>query len=458
MAQSKTNQEVLQFLQDLDNIVPTDDPALPTAGDLATTTGTAATTDTHSSQDVLSFLNELDAPVEPAPLPKVVKEGTGSPAVMTTVPGVGGVTVPGRVQTPTTAASVGSGSIGRSAGGSRNATPGLEGKGQGQGFGSAQGGNERPAQSETSPQSDSWGALAGGWSSIWSQAAKVGATATTSLTKGLESAKAIAEETAKSVAANENVKGIINREQMAKLGTNLSHLTHTLVDTIAPPIPDSESTASSPLAPVVSLYFSAPADPDVGDLRDFILATLREMWIGRVCDRVALEGVEGGRVCTGLGEAVGQVKETMAHLHQLSATSATPPSPHHAHVFLAIQPFAPALPTKQIQYYVTMSSPQAIGAESSPSSSPSPSTTEASAISQSVADEATGSTDGGGLTRKWGRHQKRRIVETVVADVCEEFGVRCVDAQDAAPTVGKTDGGAVTPGDGVGDGSGEKVV
>lgn len=167
-----------------------------------------------------------------------------------------------------------------------------------------------------------------GWNTLWSQAARVGITATTSLTKGLESAKSIAEETAKAVVESENVKGIINREHLARLGTfpsflvtiqiptnesfsrtgtDISRLTHKLVDTVAPPLPNSPPT---PLfADDITLYYSSPADEDLGSLRDFMLATIEEMWVGRVCRRVFIAGREGEQILASNAEEIAKVIE-----------------------------------------------------------------------------------------------------------------------------------------------------
>ncbi|KAI8915250.1 hypothetical protein DFJ77DRAFT_360707 [Powellomyces hirtus] len=421
MAQTNTNQEVLQFLQDLDNIVPGDNqgttpgsaPEGSNQGDASLYSGGVDSAGT--SEDVLNFLNELDSPGLPPPATNIVQPPSTS-QLTTAVPSASaGLGISSQPVSVLNSSNLGP---------TQQQPPHLQRQSRPGTPASAfstttlQQQQAQPAPTTTAPLSsstpvaDSWG-----WSNIWTQAAKVGATATTSLTKGLESAKAMAEETAKAVSENENIKGIINKEQLGKLGTDLSRLTHSLVDTIAPPIMDRDEQPL--LASVVTVYFSSPADSEVGDLRDFILATVREMWIGRVCDRVALEGIEGSKEVKGVPEAVTQAKATMEHLQHLSTTSATPQNATHAHAFLVIQPLAPQLPSPQTQYYVTITSGAGAGALSS-----------ASALSQSVADGA-----GEGLARKWAQHQKRRVVETVVADVCEEFGVRCQESSELKETV-----------------------
>ncbi|KAJ3154966.1 hypothetical protein HDU86_004485 [Geranomyces michiganensis] len=391
MTQTNANKDVLQFLQELDSGVP-EEVTAPAAGDTA---GLSAP-DAANSQDVLSFLNELDSPGLPPPATNIVQPPETShlnastpQATVLNASNVG----PSNQQSYTS-----------------NPPPKLEHDAPVALI--QQGRAEHPTAAAAG---DSWN-----WGSIWSQAAKVGATATTSLSKGLESAKAMAEETAKAVSENEKVKGIINKEQLGKLGTDISRLTHSLVDTIAPPL--SPAATSPLLASVVTVYFSAPADTDIGDLRDFILATVREMWIGRVCDRVALEGVEAGKDVAGVAEAVAKTKETTEHLQQLAGTAPTPPeTPTHANVFLVIQPLQPQLPTPQTQYYVTIIAAGAAHAS-------------ASALSQSVAiSDGGASAPVGSLAARWMKHQKRRVVETAVADVCEELGVRCI-AESGAET------------------------
>ncbi|KAJ3014784.1 hypothetical protein HKX48_004960 [Thoreauomyces humboldtii] len=407
---TNTNQEVLQFLQDLDDIVPTSDltTGVPSTGsDNADPAGT-----TSSSQDVLSFLNDLDAPVLPSPSPKPLPPSTPPPR-------------PTATTTTTTTAPAEPKSASNPQHTPKDASA-----------------NSRPPAfipaAPAAAKEEAWG-----WSNIWTQAARVGATASTSLTKGIESAKAMAEETAKAVAENEKVKGIINKEQLGKLGTDITRLTHTIVDTLAPPLPSpSSTTAASRFASVVTVYVSSPADTDVGDLRDFILATVREMWIGRICDRVALQGVERGREVTGVQDALGQVEDTMHHLQQLAAT-ASPLDPDslttHSNVFLIIQPLRPhhLLDPVQTQYYVSLDSPSHTAAASAlsqsvavplrPSSLPSSSSPVNS--SEEVVDTET-ERERETTAVRWARHQKRRVVETVVADVCEEFAVACCEVAE----------------------------
>ncbi|KAI8590136.1 hypothetical protein BDZ88DRAFT_415674 [Geranomyces variabilis] len=395
MTQTNANKDVLQFLQELDSGVPlADEATAPSGGDAGLPAPDAA-----NSQDVLSFLNELDSPGLPPPAANIVQPpGTSQlnaatqPATVLNASNVGPSQQQSYVANPPP-------KVSHDAPVASIPQPRVE-------------------ESTSAATGDSWG-----WGSIWSQAAKVGATATTSLSKGLESAKAMAEETAKAVSENEKVKGIINKEQLGKLGTDISRLTHSLVDTIAPPL--SPGVTTPLLASVVTVYFSAPADTDIGDLRDFILATVREMWIGRVCDRVALEGVEAGKEVAGVSEAVAKTKETMEHLQQLASTAQAPPeTPTHVNVFLIIQPLAPQLPSPQTQYYITIAAANAAHAS-------------ASALSQSVA--TSGGADApsiGSLAARWMKHQKRRVVETAVADVCEELGVRCMtnSGAEASPT------------------------
>ncbi|KND04290.1 uncharacterized protein SPPG_00025 [Spizellomyces punctatus DAOM BR117] len=415
MTEPNAHQEVLQFLQDLDSIVPGE-----AAGGPTTSVAQNATPTTHaaSSQDVLSFLNELDAPPVSSASPSASTIPSQAPPV--------GVPASKPGQTNPYAATSSA----------PHRPPVVTSQRPPQGF-------SIPAPSpvtsqqtvpqqtnvpliqpsyqstDTSPtvRGDAWG-----WGNIWSQAAKVSGAAATSLTKGLETAKAMAEETAKAVSTNEKVKGIIsnvNKEQFEKLGTDITRLTQSVVDTIAPPIGRGDHPSTAMFASNVTVWFCGEASgaADLDNLHDFVQSTVNEMWLNsrpRLCDKVSVNSVKHPepKIADSLEEATKIVESTIERLHKLSDSSEPIPTASQA-VFLVIQPFTTTLTSllsdsqPHLQYYTVLVSGDTMHV--------------ATSVSQSVAVVAGED----GLVGKWAKHQKQRVLETAMADVCEEFAVRC---------------------------------
>ncbi|KAI9101653.1 hypothetical protein DFS34DRAFT_591505 [Phlyctochytrium arcticum] len=419
MAASDANphQEVLQFLQDLDSIVPTNDPSSGPQNNQKSkqpqlAQGQAPTD--ASSQDVLSFLSELDAPVAPTGSPSVSSPALkpanlqSSEAKPAFVPSARVTTRPAPLdgQTSLTANE----SARRSQDDPRT-------------FGSSPLGTSSPLpgspsgsmKRRSSGKQDTWG-----WTNIWSQAQKVSGVAAESITKGLESAKLMAEETARAVSTNEKVKGIIqnvNKEQFGKIGNDITRFTQNVVDTIAPPI----SQDGDPVfAQTITVWFCSEASgaEDLDSLHDFVQSTVNEMWLSahyqRLCNKISVNSVKhpDPRVVSNLEEAISLVQGNIERLRKLADKGEAVPENVGRSVILSIQPFMPSVktpfldPKPHLQYYVALVANDGSNV--------------AASISQSVAVDNDDTFLG-----KWSKHQRRRVLETVVADVCEEFAVQC---------------------------------
>ncbi|KAJ3043116.1 hypothetical protein HDV00_005730 [Rhizophlyctis rosea] len=431
------HQEVLQFLDELDNLAP------QTA---ATSSAPAA-----STQDVLSFLNELDAPAASTPPPSAAQQQPlpPPPTAPYTLPetpsGAPGATPPKPTSQPTSRPS----SRQEAPQSPANRPPAV---------------NASPAAAAAKPQvalsqplsptkqQQGEGSL---WGSLWSQAAKVSAVASTSLV----TARAMAVETAKAVSENESVKGIItnvNREQIGKIGTDLTKLGQTFVDTIAPPISPHGGGGGlylrgnnlSLFASTITVWFCAEAagGENLDLLHDFLQSTVSEMWLGNavtLCEKVIVNSVKDPvpKVASTLEEAVALA--TVERLQKLADTNAlndSPTSPTTTHpnsqsVFLVVQPYTIKVTSllfdeqPHVQYFVLLVADDAIHV--------------ASTLSQSVVHEreddlmrdaapAVGGQGGNESAKgaskrlaKWAENQRQRVLETALTDVCEEFAFRC---------------------------------
>ncbi|KAH9262173.1 hypothetical protein BASA82_000776 [Batrachochytrium salamandrivorans] len=266
------------------------------------------------------------------------------------------------------------------------------------------------------------------WGTIWSSAA-------TATAKGLENMQAMAEQTAHAVSSNDKVRGLYAgvAPEIGRIGTDLSNLAkisaNTIADTIAPPLVRGGlhgGPAGASFSSTIHVWFCADVpDPVVLEqLHNFVQTTLEEMWmkpflpadsktgaplsananprIIQICDRVAVNSIQNPDpvVVKSLSEALAHSDVIIARLQTLSESHQSSASAHAENThkpegqdeagperacFLCVQPFSTILApsqlfdaTKHTQYLVTM-----------------------------VCDADT----------------HRRVIETAIADLCEEFVV-----------------------------------
>ncbi|KAJ3297321.1 hypothetical protein HK104_000648 [Borealophlyctis nickersoniae] len=319
------------------------------------------------------------------------------------------------------------------------------------------------------------------WGSLWSATAKVSAVTASSLTKGfetaskgLETAKAMAEETAKAVSTNDKVKGImlnVNREQIGKIGSDITKLTQTFVDTIAPPIQHGTGARyltdnGMPLfASTITVWFCAEAagGENLDLLHDFLQQTVTEMWLGnalRLCEKVVVNSVKDPhpKTAANLEEAAALVEGTVERLQKLSAANlpqidheGAPIDPHanpHQSVYLVVQPFTVKISSllfddqPHLQYFILLVADDGFNLASTLSQSvvqerfveAAPDVAAVPMSPTSPTSSAGGSSGGNGANgtglkqrrlAKWAVNQSTRVLETALTDVCEEFGFRC---------------------------------
>ncbi|KAI8928673.1 hypothetical protein BC831DRAFT_447514 [Entophlyctis helioformis] len=339
------------------------------------------------------------------------------------------------------------------------------------------------------------------WGSIWATAATTASAATARVSavtvKGLETAKAMAEQTAHTVTSNDHVKGLYAgvAPEISKLGTDLSKLATSIADTIAPPISASSgshggSHGSSAFAPLVTVWMCAELrDADGLDvLHDFVQSTANEMWVrpfhagadpktgmplmhdvqqhvdasagspaesrpadlstqpiapgttlrcGHVCNKAVVNSVKDPDplIAKSLGEAIEHTEAIIGRLEKLAQANPPPQLPASAHAasptgaatvvasplsaYLVIQPFTTQLPPSLLsetpqthtQYLCTLLCDAGEAGLFSPR-----------AISQSVLTRDT--VPSAPLNHvRWETTMHRRVIETSVADLCEELVV-----------------------------------
>ncbi|KAI9009496.1 hypothetical protein BC832DRAFT_551498 [Gaertneriomyces semiglobifer] len=416
MANVDPHQDVLQFLQDLDSIVPTDQPASTAAS------ATISSVVSEPNQDVMSFLNELDSPT--VDMQQNVPAAVQAQAVAHGNPRVeDAASAPPPAVVPTVAQ------------GGQSDTPQSQSQAPARQPGITMQQPMNPSNHESSArhyderQQDSWGWNVG---RLWSRAQQVSTSAATSLTKSLETAKHMAEETAKAVSANEKVKGLMNKEGLGKLGNDITRFTQSLADTLAPPIDAASDVA--PLATTVSIWLSAAtldseaADTSLDALHDFVQATVNDLWLNqmRLCSKVAVNSVKdpGSRVADSFAEAAEIVQTTILRLRKLAEahvdthspvsprSSTGTPAPSHQSVFLVIQPVNTLIGSHRHLHYMVFASAM-----------------DKDIVTTSLSQSVVLRGEKDGLKGKWEKSQKLRVLETVLADCCEEFGVRCLEKE-----------------------------
>ncbi|KAJ3059029.1 hypothetical protein HDU98_004953 [Podochytrium sp. JEL0797] len=353
-------------------------------------------------------------------------------------------------------------------------------------------------QNESTAASQAWGWAGSIWSSAQATASKVSATAVSSL----QMAEAMVEETLTSdkvkgmvtdvsSSVSNTVSGVVKSDTVGRLTKDISKFTmntaSAIGDVIAPPIDsptyrggnstvshmlfnnDSTSTAP-PLANTITLWLCAELQDDAsttsedgmvtqtsGDMiHDFVQSTVNSLWLHggglgpsgsarAIGTRIVVNSVTdpSPRPARGVQEAVKVIETTVQRLQKLalaneSTDSTSDPTtstttPPNATLYLLIQPFTTLIPsplpasttqtsaTVLHRHYLTMllnPGTKLAGLD------------VVSAVSQSVrADKARGGVVAGsgewkGLMEKWSEEQVMRVVEVAVNDVLEEFSLR----------------------------------
>ncbi|KAK5668558.1 hypothetical protein QVD99_005568 [Batrachochytrium dendrobatidis] len=456
--QSNTQDDVKRFLEDLDSITG---PPKPNSSSTALNT---VKPPVSTSKDILSFLDEIDAPpIQVTSAPEI--NTFAKPAAVDLAPIVTTAAKPSLPQVskpiarppPKTTALLNTASIpvGTLSTGAPADIPTLPSD-----IPSGSSAQSKP-QEQPLPSTDqslqqqlpnNWS-----WGTIWSSAASA-------TVKGLESMQTIAEHTAQTISSNDKVRGIYAgmAPEINRLGADLSSFAKisatTIADTIAPPIHRFGSHGAS-FAPTINVWFCA----DISDvqvleqLHNFVQSTLDEMWIKpfmpadsktgvplsadinprivQVCDRVAVNSIHNPEpvMAKNVNEAIVHSETMISRLQTLSqakkdeavenrgqnamAGKADQSAPDRE-CFLVIQPYSTILPssqlfdaTKHIQYFTTMVCDAGDLGMIAPLT-----------ISQSVAIRNP-STQSEAHWAAWEQTLHRRVIETVIADLCEEFVV-----------------------------------
>ncbi|KAI9205380.1 uncharacterized protein BJ171DRAFT_501934 [Polychytrium aggregatum] len=425
------NQDVLQFLEDLDaSGHPSPSVQLPSS---------AAS---GSKDDVLSFLDEIANSSLPSvsPVPAAASSTEPSPSTKA-APTPVSATAASRPAAANTGAKQQSSSANTSASTNANANVST---------------------------GNAWN-----WSSIWSnaqqQASLVGSATVSSLSKGLETARIIADETTKAVVTNEAVKDLFSEGN--KISDDLSKFTlssvNNLVDTLAPPIQRASKvpTALPLYASTITIWFcfeSFDDDRDLDMLHDFLQSTVNEMWLGGsgvdhvdttspLCEKVVVNSVKDPepKIAEGIEAAMSNGEHILGRLLKLAGTSkpeagnqpvvspeqqvSDAPAPSTAApqtLYVILQPFttqivSPLLPDSpriQLQYLV-------IALTTSPDGNNSNGevytlTSQSVCKSGVEVDDDGKVVNGGGKLDKWSLHQRTRVLENLLTDLCEEFRYR----------------------------------
>ncbi|TPX35573.1 hypothetical protein SmJEL517_g02149 [Synchytrium microbalum] len=259
------------------------------------------------------------------------------------------------------------------------------------------------------------------------QAASVSASVSTISAQTFDKVAQVAETSIKTISANDTVKQL--NTGVASL--NLSRLASTVSNTLAPSTHSNEhgnGTGDLALFPTVMLWFCAKtADHDIDQLHEYIQGTVNELWlsrapgVARVCNKVVVNSVKDKdpRMANSLELAITWTQETLVRLKKLaethtSQTPATTAQPPH-HLFLIIQPFTIQVGTKRhLQHYIVIMDEDEL----------------INLVSQSVSDEGHDKS-----LEKWASVQRGRVVEGSVADLCEEYAVRCLGDSVGAASV-----------------------
>ncbi|KAJ1555830.1 hypothetical protein HK405_012177 [Cladochytrium tenue] len=396
---ASARQDVIQFLEDLDTIVPAgSQPGASGGGNGAVGASSAATAASASTvatnqEDVLSFLDELahtasgSGQTSAAPPSKLQQPGARRTSAAPTSPrgfGAGPAAQPGAID-PTSGAAA-----------------------------------------ATEP-SGSWS-----WGSLWTTAQ---ATVSAATATSIKMAEAMVEETTKAVTSDKvkglvaevssnvskSVSGVVGHETVGKLSTDFSKLTHSISDVLAPPINRLSSSGawnrplvlansatiwlcphvaeSSPTqsAETETTEDSSPQKEPEGDVsegiagvgkilsaalkrvvadddgpvgveaaadrvHDFVQSTANSVWLAsaggglgrRLCRRVTVNSVmdPSPKTAGSLDEAIRAAELTLTRLYKLAkengpadaeedgAVPLIPGVPAHATVFIVVQPFA----------------------------------------------------------------------------------------------------------------------
>eukprot|EP00842_Homolaphlyctis_polyrhiza_P003911 jgi/Hompol1/4520/HPOL_003691-RA len=247
-----------------------------------------------------------------------------------------------------------------------------------------------------SASTDGWS-----WGALWSTAASATATVTAVTARGLETAKAVAEQTAQAVSSNDRVKELYAgvAPEFSRLGSDLTTLAkrsvHTIAETIAPPInpdafgssgasPASGFASTQPFASKITVWLCTdlPDAEMLDKLHDFVQATVNEMWlrpfrpdgiskalvpvmqVPYVTDKAIVNSVQDPEpiVAKNLTEAMDHCKAITLRLQKLadarpkpvviesadSPAASNPSASKSLDCFFIVQPFTTELPPSEI--------------------------------------------------------------------------------------------------------------
>ncbi|KAJ1569650.1 hypothetical protein HK405_011492 [Cladochytrium tenue] len=451
---ASARQDVIQFLEDLDTIVPaagsppgSSGGSNGAAGATSAAAAALASTVATNQEDVLSFLDEL--------------AHAASESSQTSAAPPSNLQQPGARRTsaaPTSPRGFGAGPAAQSD--EIDPTSGA-------------------AAATEPPGSWSWGSL---WTTA--QATVSAATATS-----IKMAEAMVEETTKAVTSDKvkglvaevssnvtkSVSGVVSHETVGKLTTDFSKLTHSITDVLAPPINRSSSGAwNRPLVLANSATIwlcphiagsgptqsaetektedSSPQKEPEGDVsegiagvgkilsaalkrvvadddgpagaeaaadrvHDFVQSTANSVWLAsagdglgrRLCRRVTVNSVmdPSPKTAGSLDEAIRAAELTLTRLYKLakenapaaaedSAVPLVPGVPAHATVFIVVQPFATVVESNMLgssekrQFLALLVCPDAWTASGSPAAAGTPPVDAVTAFSGEGVEIVTG--------------------------------------------------------------------
>ncbi|KAJ3117928.1 hypothetical protein HDU96_004832 [Phlyctochytrium bullatum] len=457
------HEDVMQFLEDLDSLnlqQPTKSASSPSPAPnktLPSTTSSSAAASSSKVNEVLSFLDELNATTSSSPtkpsrpasstvrspskpptekLPSAATLFGGSDAV---TPTDGSSAPPHAEPVPATA---------------KNEVPQTSQQ------------TEQPAASD----GGGWGWATSLWSQAQATASKATAAAASSLTMAQhiveDASKVVTTEKMKGLVANvskdlaDSVAGVVKNETVQKVGSEFSKFTmssvSTISDILAPPISPTAARAyvrrrstQSQFARTVTVWLCAqpydPAGPSEGypshdQIHDYVQATGNALWITDkpqqgICSKLVVNGVANPDPTSakGLKEAIDIVEATLQKLSKFADLKSQEPertvidkveSEDEKRVFLIVQPFVTLLASQifgaapHIQFVVLLVCPSASGSAAD--------VEVVTVVSQSVKVDTDGTADEeAGPLARWHRDQIARVIETAITDAFEEFAVRC---------------------------------
>ncbi|KAJ3100906.1 hypothetical protein HDU97_001846 [Phlyctochytrium planicorne] len=456
--------DVLQFLEDLDSLnLNPPSSATKTSSSTAASATPSPSKKPVSSQDVLSFLDELTTPPSQSTSPTKPKTLTSpskpqsrqtSKSDMENMPSASELFAPKESDgqpKPVVAAA------------QRNEKPTSAGPAAAAAAAAA---TKKPEATSTKPQPEEIGGAGGtsedggwGWNTLWATASKVTSTAQHMVE---DAAKVVTSEKVKGVVANvtkevaESVNSVVSKETVQKYSSDLQKFTASSVSTIseilAPPISPTAArayvrrkSAAGLLARTITLWLCAqtfdpagPSDqrPTADQIHDFVQATGTTLWItdkpGQgLCSKLNVNGVANPdpKSAQGLTQAMEIAEKTLQKLVKFSdkqreesanGVLAKIELEDEQRAFLIIQPFATLVASTvfgadpHMQFLIMLVHPK-------PSQEKFEDATVVTAVSQSLKVLS----DSSSVLSSWSEDQTGRVIETAITDVFEEFSIRC---------------------------------